>query len=364
MTIRPEVVFVGGFDDRAVKAGQVFACRSLVASPISDLVRWVLIDTSMASLPPPPLWRRAWFALWRLMRYARALASRPSVVLIFTAAWASFFEKSLMVLLARLCGTPVVLCPRSGFIDDMVNQSSLARLVVKVAASSSSLVVCQGKAWADFYSRIAPSAKTMIIHNFLDIEAYATVPPPAVGAKAHILFLARIERIKGIYELLAAVEQLVARGRNFKLILAGSGGELEPFRRAVSASPASAYIETPGWADGAEKRRLLAWSHLLVLPSYGEGLPNVVLEAMASGRAVVATTVGAVPEVVQVGVTGLLCQPGDAVSLADALDLLVTQPERARTMGIAARERATKFHSVAAQWPAWRTALFSQLDED
>lgn len=363
MTMRPEVVFVGGFDDRAVKGGQIFACKALVASPISEQVRWVLIDSSMASLPPPPFWRRAWSAIGRVLRLARTLASPPSVVLIFTSAGASFVEKSLMVLLARLCGTPVVLCPRSGLIIDMVDRSKLARWMVK-AAVSASLVVCQGQGWADYYSRLAPSAKTRVIPNFIDTEVYAAVPPPVDDSETRILFLGWIDRNKGIYELLAAAERLVARGRRFKLILAGSGAELESFRQAVSASTASVCIETPGWVDGAGKRRLLAWSHLLVLPSYREGLPNVVLEAMASGRAVVATSVGAVPEVVQAGVTGLLCPPGDAEALADALDRLVTHPEQVRAMGVAARARAIGSHSVAAQWPAWRAALFSQLHEN
>jgi glycosyltransferase involved in cell wall biosynthesis len=363
MTLRPEVVFVGGFNDRMVKGGQVFACKSLIASPISEEVRWVLVDSSMASLPPPPFWRRAWYAMRRVLQLARALSTVPSAVLIFTSAGASFVEKSLMVLLARLCGSPVVLCPRSGLIIDMVDRSRLARWMVKLAASAS-LVVCQGQGWADYYSRLAPSIRTKVIPNFIDTEAYSSIPPPVDDSETRILFLGWIDRNKGIYELLAAAERLLARGRKFKLILAGSGAEMESFRQAVSASPASRCIETPGWVDGAGKRRLLAWSHLLVLPSYREGLPNVVLEAMASGRAVVATSVGAVPEVVQPCVTGLLCPPGDSESLADALDQLVTHPEQVRTMGVAARARAIRSHSVAAQWPAWRAAIFSQFHEN
>ena len=362
MITRPEVIFVGGFDDRFVKGGQIFACKALVASPISAQVRWVLIDSSMVSLPPPPFWRRAISAIGRIFSFARALSRSPSAALIFTSAGASFVEKSVMVLLARLCGTPVVLCPRSGLIIDMVERSWLARLMVK-ASTSVSLVVCQGQGWANYYSGLAPATRTRVIPNFIDTDAYATIPTSPLGVEAHVLFLGWMDRNKGIHELLAAAERLVSRGRRFRVILAGSGGELDAFRASVAASCASGFVEAIGWADAAEKRRLLGWCDILALPSYREGLPNVVLEAMASGRAVVATAVGAVPETVQDGVTGLLCQPGDVDSLVDALDRLITQPELTRAMGVAARVRALNAYSVAAQWPAWRSAIFSQLHE-
>lgn len=360
---RSTVVFVGGFDDRRVKGGQIFACKALVASPLSEEIRWILIDSTMVSLPPPPAWRRAIVAAGRLARFSRELSARPAAVLLFASSGASFLEKGLMVVLARLCGVPAVLCPRSGLIIDMVESSALGRALVTGICRAASLIVCQGGNWADFYGRLAPRTPRRVIPNFVDTAAYASVPDDRGDPDTRVLFLGWMERNKGIWELLDAAEQLQQEGHRFKLVMAGSGGELPAFKARLAGSPLADHVEVVGWVGAAEKLRLLSWANVLVLPSHREGLPNVVLEAMAAGRAVVASEVGSIPEVIQQARTGLLCAPRDAASLGSSLRRLVTDPALRAGMGAEGRRRAQANHSVQSLWPSWREAILSNAND-
>jgi glycosyltransferase involved in cell wall biosynthesis len=150
-----------------------------------------------------------------------------------------------------------------------------------------------------------------------------------VGQEAdppEILFVGRLAPEKGIHELAAA-----ARGLN--LVVAGDG----PMRHLVP--------DALGFVPHAEVERLLARAAVVVLPSHREGLPMVLLEAMARGRAVVATPVGGIPSLVEGGVTGLLVPPGDADSLRHAIERLLADPDLRRRLGEAARARVSELCS-------------------
>jgi glycosyltransferase involved in cell wall biosynthesis len=153
--------------------------------------------------------------------------------------------------------------------------------------------------------------------------------PAEVGAEAdppEVLFVGRLSPEKGIHELAEA-----ARGLN--LVVAGDG----PLRPLVP--------DALGFVPHEEVERLLARAAVVVLPSHREGLPMALLEAMAHGRAVVATPVGGIPGLVEDGRTGLLVPPGDAGALRAAIDRLLADPELRRRLGEAARERVTELCS-------------------
>lgn len=361
---RPRVVFVGGFNDSGVKGGQVFASRSIINSPLGQLWSWTLVDSTMPEVPPPPFWKRAMGALRRLIVFARALSTRPSLVIIFASTGASFVEKTLMASLARLVGAPVAFCPRSGLIIGMAEKSALGRFVIRVAARCSSILICQGKAWANFYTSIAPSARTEVIPNFIDEKPYLVVRQKPTAHPPLILFLGSIETNKGIYDLVAAADILVGQGRSFHLCMGGEGGEMARLRQRVSNAAARDSITLLGWVRQVEKIDLMGRATALVLPSYREGFPNVILEAMASARPVVASSVGAVPELIHDGVTGYLTEPGDPRGLAHSLARLIDHPDEAMSMGLCGRLRALEGYSADIQWKRWHDVLAPLIEKN
>ena len=119
------------------------------------------------------------------------------------------------------------------------------------------------------------------------------------------------------------------------------------------------HITLTGWVDEARILKELQNAHALLMPSFAEGLPMVIMEAMAAGRPVIATYIAGIPELVQQGATGWLVPAGDATALAAAMaDLANTQPERLTGMAQAGRDRVLERHNVQTE-AAKLTALIA-----
>jgi glycosyltransferase involved in cell wall biosynthesis len=127
-----------------------------------------------------------------------------------------------------------------------------------------------------------------------------------------------------------------------RAVLCGPGELPERGRELLAERPG---VEWRGWQGEAEKEELLREKAIFVLPSTSEGLPMAVLEAMAWGRAIVATAVGGVPDVLADGVEGLLVPPGDSTALATALTELAADEELRARLGAAARDRARRLNA-------------------
>jgi glycosyltransferase involved in cell wall biosynthesis len=133
-----------------------------------------------------------------------------------------------------------------------------------------------------------------------------------------VLFLARLQKAKGIYELIEAVGLLKKKGYNIKLIIAGSGLEESAIRREYKYD----WIKMIGYVEGKEKARAYQCADIYVLPSYTEGMPNSVLEAMAFGLPVVCSNVGSLPEIIVEGVNGSIIESIDSEAIATAIERL------------------------------------------
>jgi len=150
-----------------------------------------------------------------------------------------------------------------------------------------------------------------------------------------LLFVGRLDLVKGVPYLLEAAKRLLRERRGVKLLIVGDGS-LDPEYRKI-ADGFDGRIIFAGYRKDVPE--LMRASDIFVLPSLSEGAANVVMEASASGIAVVATDVGGIPEIVEEGVTGLLVKPKDPDGLYSALCELITDPQLAREMGAAGRER-------------------------
>jgi glycosyltransferase involved in cell wall biosynthesis len=124
----------------------------------------------------------------------------------------------------------------------------------------------------------------------------------------------------------------------WRAVIAGEG-DAGTLRRQAARLNLTSRVDFPGWVDAQAVQDLLSASHVLALPSFEEALPMAVIEAFAWGLAVVATPVGALPDIVWDRETGLLVAPGDVEGLACALDLLLETPTLRQSLGCAAKAR-------------------------
>lgn len=126
---------------------------------------------------------------------------------------------------------------------------------------------------------------------------------------------------KGVADLIQAISLLKKEGslNNIKFVIAGSGAEEANLKQQARELQVESWIEFAGWTDGKAKERYLKDSQALVLPSYNEGLPMAVLEAISYGLPVIATDVGDMAAAVRDGENGYLIHPGDVEAIADAI---------------------------------------------
>jgi glycosyltransferase involved in cell wall biosynthesis len=243
----------------------------------------------------------------------------PAVVHVHAASRASFVRKSLVLLIARMAGCKTIFHLHGGGFRQFatVEAGSLMRRWIRHTLEASSVVITLSNGWAGFVRAFAPKAKVAVVPNSVPL------PPAAQAAAApepgRILFLGRLEEGKGVFELLGAGARLAPKYPALRLVFGGEG-DAEALRRKAAELGIEDRIELLGWVGPLERDAQLARAAVFCLPSHAEGLPMSMLEAMAAGRAVVASSVGGIPETIADGENGLLAPPRDAAALADRLD--------------------------------------------
>jgi glycosyltransferase involved in cell wall biosynthesis len=213
---------------------------------------------------------------------------------------------------------------------------------------------------------LAPSAATAAeIRRDYRIEDVGVIPnvtgglavEPEVGLEGepgYLLFVGRLRIRKGVEVLLEALSDLRSRHPAAILRIAGDGEHRRRLERRAAELGLGEVVVFLGTCDARRVRGLLAGAAALVVPSIYEGMPLVVLEAMAAGVPVVASAVSGIPEVVVDGETGWLVPPEDPRSLAGALEAVLRRPEEARRRGEAGRRRVDERFRPSVAAARWR----------
>ena len=166
----------------------------------------------------------------------------------------------------------------------------------------------------------------------------------------HVFYIGNLGAGKGIYDILEAARRLKGQGTSpFQVILAGPFNdrqEEQRMRTIVADYHLGETIIFLGTVCEKEKEAAFLQADVFVLPSYSEGMPQSLLEAMAYGLPVVVSNVGGIPEVVCDGQEGLMIEPGDIDELCRALKQLIESVECRQRMGAAARHRMAAHHTV------------------
>lgn len=196
--------------------------------------------------------------------------------------------------------------------------------------------------WATY----ADWGKVQVVHCGVDPKFYA-VPPQPIPVAPRLVCVGRLCEQKGQLLLVRAVQAVVAKGIPIHLVLAGDGEMRIPVENLIEECGLKDHISITGWIDGDQVRDELLSARALVLPSFAEGLPVVIMEAMALRRPVLSTFVGGIPELVRTGETGWLFPAGDVVELAKVLEACLTaSPEQLQMMGEAGYKRVLLRHEV------------------
>ena len=281
-------------------------------------------------------WASLAVSLAALIRLAAASAlGRADMIHVNLGAHMGCYRKMALIAIPRLFGTPYVLhLHGSGFDRFWTDAPPFARRRIDRLFRDAAQVIVLGDKW-----------RRLVVERDPDVAPRVTVLPNATPLFAGvrtpctdhvtILFLGELTERKGAAVLIEALASLKTK-TPWRAVIAGDG-DLATARRAIQRFGLDDRVELPGWIDGEAVQAQLAAADILALPSLEENLPMAVIEAFSAGLAVIATPVGAVPDILKHGDTGWMTPPGGMEELAQALSALIDDPPLRRRLGEAAK---------------------------
>jgi glycosyltransferase involved in cell wall biosynthesis len=299
-------------------------------------------------------------AVFALCEFLVLLLRREvSLLHIHFSSRASFWRKSFFFFAAWLFRVPVILHLHGGGFQLFYERESgpVGKMLIRFVFNHAARVIVLSHTWKAWLETISRNPKIIPIYNPVAVPKWQALHTSATPK--NVLMLGRLCKLKGSYDLLEAVNKMVQQVPALVLQMGGDG-ELAQVAAHAESLQLTAYLHLLGWVRGEEKAQFLQQATVFVLPSYVEGMPMSVLEAMAAGLPVITTPVGGIPEAVTDGVEGFLVPPGDVAALAARLQQLLQDEALTRKMGAAARRKIETTFSTEAILPQIE-ALYLEL---
>lgn len=284
---------------------------------------------------------RVMLFVWGLMQFFWRLSStKTDLVHIHFAERGSAFRKAIAMPIALLFRKPVILHAHgSEFHTFYANLPEWLQQVMAGIFRQCTYLIVLSESWKAFYTANLGLKPEQVAVLTNPVEMPSTVPQRASSDRVNFVFLGRIGQRKGAFDLIKAFSMLPCEQQSTSALIMAGDGEVEQARQLIESLDLSDRITILDWINTQQRNELLAKAHAFVLPSYNEGLPMALLEAMSWGLPVITTPVGGIPEVVAQAETGLLVNPGDIPQLSHALQSLIENEDLRLSLGTNARTR-------------------------
>ena len=280
--------------------------------------------------------------LWLMLQH------KPDVIYTNLAQnTAGFLRYASFVLTAALFRKPVVVrVMGNGFNHFYARANPALRRLIRLTLSKIDRFIVRAEALKEQFAGLVPPDKLRVVYSGIDTTEFNRPRTRQSDGMIRVLFVGYLTKAKGAFELLQAVPLVVARQPNVRFQLMGPKIDVERnityvenpdsneamLQRLLAQKEVAEHVELLGVQTGERKIKTFTNADIFVLPSYAEAFPTVVLEAMAAGLPVVATPVGALPEVFDAQ-NILFVEPGNVSQLAEAILRLVEDPILRRQMG-------------------------------
>lgn len=265
------------------------------------------------------------------------LLKKYDIVHIHMAAQASFTRKSLFVEKAYKAGKKIIIHQHSGHFNkyflEQVDDTKRTR--IKKVFGLADKVIVLSEEWADFFGKyVCDRTKIEVLYNGVVLPKFMKED----YSDHNVLMLGHLGEKKGTYDLLKAIPSVVAMVPDVIFYLGGDG-DIERCQNIVKENGTKDNVVFPGWVRDMDKEKLLKKCSTFILPSYYEGMPMAVLEAMSYGLATISTNAGGIPRIIAQGINGIRVDAGDVNGISSALVEVLTNEEWRRRLGTAGRER-------------------------
>jgi glycosyltransferase involved in cell wall biosynthesis len=281
------------------------------------------------------------------------LKRRPHITHIGTAFGLSFLKNSVCILISRLLGCKVLLHPHCSFASLYLNHQKWWQWYFRQIVRWVHGVIALSSEWKRLHE-FMPGCQIYILPNGINLMPYLAIAcerfeNPAQKDKVNILYLGYLGQAKGSFDLIQVAQQLDCTNVKVSFNLVGDElrpGEINRLYKVIAQADLRADVKIHSSVTGAEKLAYFNNADIFIFPSYAEGLPLAVIEAMASGLPIVATKVGGIPDLVQDGVNGLLVDPGCPEQLAVALERIITDDQFRQSMQEMNARKAREHYNI------------------
>lgn len=323
---KSKVLMIG--PDRSVHGGISGVVNNYYEAGIEEQIELMYLGTMVEGSKLRKLIR----AIVAYIKFCRLLPGY-SIVHVNMASDSSYYRKSFFIRKAKKAHKRIIIHQHGGDFETFYRKqkSDVKRAKIKEVLNMADVFLVLSPILETFFKKLIIPSKIVLFPNAIAVGA----PFEKEYGKQRMLFLGRICKEKGIGELFQILPELHEKYPKMKLFL---GGVWEDEELQKQAEKLSEYVIYLGWLGEENKRQYLALSDIFVFPTYFEGQPVSVLEAMASYCAVAASDTGGIPQMVQHEKSGLLFEPKDADALKNTLECLLEDVQLCRYLGMNARK--------------------------
>lgn len=342
----PRIVMLGPMPP--LTGGMATVMNNLRDSSLSKQSQLTILDNGKTTPEGCSLLLGIGSGLKLISRLSIKLLSQCSeIVHIHTCGWFTFWRDCVHLALSRLFRCKVILHIHGAKFDRFIaDMAAWQRILLRMALEMASGVIVLSNEWLRKLRPFAPAAHWYVVPNGVIIPQ----KHKRMADCGHsFLFLGDLSKRKGVYDLISALDLAAKRGFQGMLYIAGgesSSGQRRELEELISRLGVQGQIKLLGIVYGIEKTKVIEEADCFVLPSYAEGLPMALLEAMAYELPVITTDVGGIPELVTDGQEGFLIKPGDVKALADRMIMLSKDKNLRKEMGRAGSRRVEENYGM------------------
>lgn len=273
-----------------------------------------------------------------LMRLPVERLKGRKIAHIHYAGGKSWTRKLLFLKFAKLLGYKTVMhchC-EFGVMSDKLGANVVSKNLKKANAN-----IVLAKSFKVFAENSLDLRDAKVLNNPIKIQDKKE--EKSLDSPVIFLFLGLLNKDKGCYDIVEAAKILKDKNLAFKVVLAGTGKSGDELKAMVKNYQLDSTILFPGWIKDSEKTSYLEQSHVLILPSRSEGMPVSILESKNYGLPVIASNVGAIPDIVADGENGFIIEPGDVDSLAQKMQMYIENPKLLQNHSESSRDSVKEF---------------------
>jgi glycosyltransferase involved in cell wall biosynthesis len=306
-----KIIMVGPHKDK-VKGGMSTVIKGYYNSDLVNKYEFISINTVIDGCKFIKL--LCFFYSYAKMIFC-LMFNNIDLVHVHVASRKSFYRKSIYIKLAKVFKRKIVLHMHGGGFDTFYWKECNDKKRKKITRilNMGDVIIALGESWKSKISRYC-STSISVVYNSVNVENQNLYNQNS----KNVLFLGRLEKQKGIFDLIKAAQFIIKQDKDIKFLLAGNG-DLSKIMEVLKAKKIKENFKLLGWVDSYEVKRLLKDSMAFVLPSYNEGMPISILEAMSFGVPVISTNVGSIPEIIKNRINGFLIKPGDIKGISKSI---------------------------------------------